>query len=192
MASEVSVINRALGHVGSEPIVTRTQDVKRARAADGIYDSVRDFVFRDHPWNALTARARLAANATAPPFDWDLAFDLPALCVRVLAVNDEQWTARVGFEVSGRQILTDWVGPLDVKYVESRTDPNIWDAQLLAAVALRLASELAMPLAQDKGLADLLAAAYERTKIDARIVDGLEEDVPERDEESDLLGARFR
>lgn len=191
MASEVSIINRALGFLGATKIVSRTQDSASAVAADAIFDDLRDDVLRDHPWNSVKRRAQLAAEVTAPLFGWDLSYLWPADCLRILSVNDVDWARRVGWAVEGRKILTDFTAPIDVEYCARITDPNEWDAKLRTAIALRLAAELAEPLTQQPEKQTKLLAAYERAKISAGIVDGLEEDPVENVDDSPLLAARW-
>lgn len=192
MASEVSIANRALALVGDEPIALLTDANKRARACAALWPEIRDEVLRDHPWNSTSRRAQLAALATAPLFGWDLQYAWPADAVRIFSVNDDLWSQRVGWAIEGRVILTNWTAPIDVVYGIDETDVNLFDAQLRAALAYRLASQLAMPLTQNEGLAERLEARYERMKISAAITDGLEEDPVEDETESAFLGARFQ
>ncbi len=192
MPSEVSVANRALALVGEAPIVSFADASKAARTVNACYEDIRDEVLRDHPWNSAKARAQLAALATAPLFGWDLAYAWPADALRILRVNDELWDGATGWEVEGRNILTDWLAPIDVEYVRKETDPNVWDPMLRSAIVLRLAAEICEPITHDEAKAARLTQGYERMKVRAAITDGLEEEVVEDDFDDTWVNARLR
>ena len=63
MASLVDICNSALNQLGASTIISLTENSKNARIISQRFDSVRDQVFREHPWNALTKRIKLAQDS---------------------------------------------------------------------------------------------------------------------------------
>ena len=89
MPSVVDICNNALVDLGASSIVSLTEDSKAARLCNQRYDSIRDTVFRFHPWNCLINRASLAADAVAPAFEYAFQYTLPTdpYCLRVLSLE---------------------------------------------------------------------------------------------------------
>ena len=51
MASVVQMCNSALNQLGAASITALTDNTKNARLCSERYPTVRDAVFRSHPWN---------------------------------------------------------------------------------------------------------------------------------------------
>ena len=90
MASVVDICNSALNQIGASNIISLTEDSKAARICNQRYTFVRDSVFRSHPWNCLTTRAKIAADTATPAFEFSKQFTLPTdpFCLRVLQLSD--------------------------------------------------------------------------------------------------------
>lgn len=190
MSSIVDVVNRGLLAIGASPIVSLDDETTAARTAKALWPLLRDEVLRKHPWNSAKARAELAAEVTAPAFGWAYSYAWPADCLRVLAVNDDVWPSD-GWECEGRKILCDYASPIRVEYVRREEDVNLWDAELQAAVALKLAEAMAPKLTQQSGVQDRIEKKAQDTLLEAKVTDGLEHDVVEDDLEDPWLSVRF-
>ena len=59
MASKVDIANFALVSIGAKKITSMTESVKEAQEINLRFDSIRDAVFRSHPWNCLISRGRM-------------------------------------------------------------------------------------------------------------------------------------
>jgi hypothetical protein len=188
--SEVDVVNRALISLGALRITSLDQEGKSATSAKAIYAQVRDDVMRSHPWNSCKARTTLAALAGAPAFGWALQYELPADCLRVLAVNGDWWPTE-GWELEGRALLTNETSPIELEYVRREEDPNQWDAELVTAVAARLAYELAPALASIGSVVDRAEKRADIALAKGKITDGLEQESVEDDLEDSWLSVRF-
>ena len=70
MSSQVDICNGALNQLGASTIISLSDDSKNARMLNQRYDMVRDRVFREHPWNCLLKRVSIAADATAPTYEY--------------------------------------------------------------------------------------------------------------------------
>ena len=87
MASVVNMCNPALNQLGAGAITALTENSKNARLCNARYETVRDAVFRSHPWNCLIKRQQLAADSDTPSWGFTYQFTLPADCLRVLGID---------------------------------------------------------------------------------------------------------
>jgi hypothetical protein len=172
MASDVDICNAALNNIGATNIISLTEDSKAARVCNQRYPIVRDAVFRTHPWNCLIRRLELAQGAT-PSYEYAYSYPLPnePFCLRVLEVDGE--ASGVTYVVEGRSILSD-EGTMKIKYISRVLDANEYDTLLIEALAARLSSELAYPLANSTSLQAQLFNIYEHKISAAQFVDATE------------------
>ena len=101
MASVVQICNSALNQLGAASITSLTDNSKNARLCNERYATVRDAVFRSHPWNSLIKRQQLAQDTATPAYGFKFQFTLPSDCLRLLnldAYNSDH-------KVEGRKIL---------------------------------------------------------------------------------------
>ena len=143
MASDVDICNSALNMIGASNIISLTEDSRAARVCNQRYTSVRDAVFRAHPWNCLIARAEIAADATAPAFEFEHQHTLPndPYCLRVIRPQDTDTV----FRIEGRKVLCNTT-PFKFIFVSRVTDPNEYDQLLIEALAARLAADISYAL----------------------------------------------
>lgn len=201
MTSTVSIVNNALNIIGASNITELEENSKTARVMNQMYESIRDDVFRAHPWNCLIRRATLAQSVDTPAFDYAYQYALPTdpYCLRVLEFQNGSMTYPyenlVGrgnkpfFVIEGRNILTD-SGTARIKYIARITDPSQYDAGLISVLAARLASEAAYAITGSTSVVQLADALYERKLREARFSDATE-NATVRLEASDFIEARF-
>ena len=79
MPSVVDIANQALNIIGANTISALDENSKPAVVINQRYDSIRDSVFREHPWNCLMARSTLARDTAAPDFGYTYQYTLPTL-----------------------------------------------------------------------------------------------------------------
>lgn len=179
MASVVGVCNRALQKLGtSSRIVSLSDDSKHARALNASYEAVRDALLRDHAWNFAKKRVQLAASATTPDFGKANAFPLPANFLRLLApdpgynLNSHDW--EIENHEGALAILSDDDAPIDVRYIERVTDPNLMDALFLELWATDLAFELCKEITGSNAGKEALRADRKRILSDAKRTNAIE------------------
>ncbi len=201
MTSVVDIANYALNTLGATNISSLDENSKAARIIDQRYESVRDTVFRAHPWNCLLRRAELAKESTAPEFGYANQYALPTdpFCLRVLEFSNgtlsypqDNMTSNSGgpvFVIEGRKLLTD-EGIAKIKYVGRVTDPQQYEANLTETMAAKLAMEIAYALTGSNSLVQLTAGLYDQKLKEARFVDGTE-GAPQRIEASEFIEARL-
>ena len=176
MTSDVDICNAALNTLGANTIVSLTEDSVPARLCNQRYESVRDAVFRSHPWNALIKRQQLARDDAGPAYLYTYAFTLPGECLRVLGISDgtAEWpTEDFDFQIEGRKIVTD-EDDIYLKYISRVTDPNEYDTLLRETLSAKIAAELAYSLTASNGVASTFIEAYNSKLAEARFVDGTE------------------
>jgi len=171
MASDVDICNSALNMIGASNIISLTEDSRAARVCNQRYTSVRDAVFRAHPWNCLIARAEIAADATAPAFEFEHQHTLPndPYCLRVIRPQDTDTV----FRIEGRKVLCNTT-PFKFIFVSRVTDPNEYDQLLIEALAARLAADISYALVNSAALTQSLSAMYDAKLSEARFVDATE------------------
>lgn len=176
MASETSIINRALTKLGVATITVRTEDSPQARLANITFDEARDDLMRDHPWNWAVKRTSLAASATAPTWNFTYAYIPPVDMLRLWEVdNPSGYEYRIESTTDGPVIVTDLGAPLKIAYIAKITDPNQMDEKFREALSARLAMEWAEPLTAVSTITDKMELWYMKALRDAKAVDGQEE-----------------
>lgn len=164
-AAIVDIVNMALTRLGETRIVSMSDNVKPAREANAIYETTKDALLGGYNWSFAKTRAILTASVTPPAFEYALAYDLPANCLRVLFVGDyyagvDMTDARGAptelFTIEGRQILTDMGtmtppssdNKINIKYVKKEDDVTKFSINFTSALVAKLAENLAEPLTQ--------------------------------------------
>ena len=201
MASNISIVNGALTHLGATNITTLDGDTKTGRTMNGIFEKVRDDVFRAHPWNCLIQRGDLAQETATPEFGYNFQYALPAdpYCLRVLEFSNgtltypyDNMVANSGgpaFVIEGRKLLTDETTS-KIKYIARITDPNIYDANLISTLSARLAQDACYAITGSTSLIQVMAAMYQNRLKEARFIDATE-GASQRIEASNFIEARF-
>tara|TARA_S200002703_G_scaffold143085_2_gene135864 strand:- start:110 stop:703 length:594 start_codon:yes stop_codon:yes gene_type:complete len=172
--SVVQIVNNALIKIGASAITALTEDSEAARAANVIFEQVRDATIRDHVWNFATKRVQLAQETDAPAFEYSYQYALPSDCLRILQMEEKTMT----YVIEGRKLLTD-EGTAKVIYLAAISDPNEFDAMFVEAFSARLAAELAITLAESNTLYQNMMEVYRLKITDARSIDGQESGEPE-------------
>jgi hypothetical protein len=172
-SSVVEICNRALDAIGVPPITAFTEETRAGGLCRRYYPQVRDDVIRSHPWNCASARAKLPALLTPPAWGYQFAYQLPADCLRVLAVNADDPFCHP-WKVEGRTIVTDREAPIEVLYLRRIEDSGFFDPMLVSVIAARLAMELARPLTSDSAIRKQMEEEFMLRLRAARSADGQE------------------
>ncbi len=201
MASTVDIANFALNNLGASNISSLDENSKAARIVNQRYESVRDAVFRAHPWNCLMQRSQLAQDTEAPAYGYAKQYSLPAdpFCLRVLEFStgtlsypQDNITSNTGgpvFVIEGRKLLTD-ENSAQIKYIGRITDPQQYDASLIEALAARLAAEVCYAVTGSTSMVQIQTSLYEAKMTEARFNDATE-GATQRLEASDFIESRF-
>lgn len=188
--SIVEICNNALLDLGEETIISLTDNCKAAKLCAHRWPAVRDLVLRAHPWNCAMAMTSLPALASTPAWRWDYQYQLPADCLRVIAVADSSENTVLEYEVLGRMILCDTTSPIYLLYVKRETDPVKYDALLSEALSARMSMSLALPLTASTSAVEAFGALYQAKIAEARGVDA-REGMPEEMVISNWIAAKL-
>jgi hypothetical protein len=164
MASEVSICNLALSHIGaSANISSLSEQSEEAYHANLLYAETRDAVLRAHPW-AFAARYKSLSTIGTAPGNWSYQYAYPNDCLKVRSILQTRNTsAPIPYELgladayNARVILTDQAEAV-LFYTYQVVNPLAFDENFVQALSWRLAAELAMPLTRDE---NRMKAAYQ-------------------------------
>ena len=154
MASETDLLNDSLSQIGALPITAIDDGSVAANHCQRLFPALRDSLLRSHHWNFATRRAVLAAEATAPLFEFTYAYPLPADFLKIVEFNgDSSVTSLAGrYTIEGgdgyRKLLTN-DSTVQIVYLARVTNPDQWDPIFYQVLATWLASKLALAIPKD-------------------------------------------
>ncbi len=192
MASEVSIVNRALRLLRVEAITAMSESGATAAWARDIYPDARDALLQEYPWNFAMRRASLSASTSAPAFGFARAFPLPEApekCLRVWRLEGEPDIEMV-WRVEGRQLLTDEAAPLQIHFIAQVTDTAVYAPLFVEALAACIAAEGAFHFTGSTSREAQLAELRRQKVGVAKQMDALE-GTPEDLVANEWLGARL-
>lgn len=185
-ATAVTICSTALIMLGSKPISRLDEDSKGALVMSAIYDTVRDEMLREHPWNFATRRVMLSPDVEAPAFSYGRQFTLPADCLRVLAIGDcgtAAWNVYGGgryvresdvpYQLEGRKILSDRAS-LPLRYIFANQIEATWDAMFVGVMTVAMAMRACYPVTGSTSLMTTLMQDLALRMKKVRGVDGQE------------------
>lgn len=183
----VSICSNALLMLGDSPIASLDDDTDRARIASNLWEPVRDFVLRSHPWNCAIKRVSLSPDVAAPAFDWAYQYTLPDDYLKALSIGEQ---GREGeYRIEGRKLLAD-DNPLLLRYVFKNTNTGSYDSMLVWALTCCMRAVFAYPITQSGSMEELLTNTLRPLLRQAKAVDG-HEDTPEQLGDNPIVAARF-
>ncbi len=173
MGTTVDICNRALQKLGAKRITALNEDSKNARSCNLAYYIVLHAELRKHEWNCALSRAQLAASGTDPEFGRAYSFPLPVDFLRLAHPYAEDNVNDLDWQIEGRAIYTDDLGPLNVRYVKKIEAPEM-DSLLFEAVATSLALELCEEITQSNTKKAALEESYKNAINEAKKANAIE------------------
>lgn len=169
MASVVQICNSALNQLGASSITALTEDSKNARICNERYETIRDAVYRSHPWNCLVKRVQLAQDTDTPAWGFTYQYTLPSDCLRVLQIKDYN----SDYKIEGRKLLID-ESDVYLIYLTIETDVNQLDILLRETISAGLAQDIAYAITSNLQVTKLMAEKYQAKLSEARHTDASE------------------
>jgi hypothetical protein len=186
----VEIANLALGKVGANSIASFEEDSTEAELVSAAYDAARDAVLAACDWlfaSRWVAAERLAAAPVSPRHA--AAYAIPTEAAVVREATDAAG-GPLAWVREGDQVLTeDAPDSVRLRITSKETDPALYAPGFVQALGLRLAAELAVPLAENRELQADCWALYARELKTAKATDG-RQGTPERRTSSWLRNAR--
>lgn len=175
MATDVSICNLALGHLGDGATVSSIDPPEASMQAEycsQFYPIARDQMMELHDWNFATRRISAALLTTDPWTQWRFAYAVPSEAIRVFSVlppeaaddqlgPDYRFTATPqaylgpqetpnDFEIEvdgeGRRVIYTNVEDAVLRYTVPVTDTTRFSPLFVTALSYLLASYLAGPI----------------------------------------------
>lgn len=182
MATKIVIINRALTKLGSERLMSETDNNAASRAIEAVYDGVLENLLRVYRWSFAIRRAKLAALTEKPAYGYQLQYQLPADCLRIDAISDStrqewHWENILPvplYQIEGRKILTDMESPLLLRYGAKVVDPSQYDSAFTEAFACALAAEICESITQSSTKKQAALQDYELAIRQARQASAIE------------------
>ena len=186
--SKTSIINLALANLGQKLISSPTEETQTARTANLMYDFVRRTVLRAHDWAFSLRWADLAASTVeSPSVNLPFVFALPADNLFIKKISYEgiplhhQLPYHLFNDDQGNKLIACPYENAKALYVADVDNTVLFDPAFVACFALLLAAELAVPLAGDSNLAQLMLSKYQSKLDEARQTNKIEQfEVPEK------------
>ena len=169
MASVVQICNSALNQLGASSITALTENSKNARICNERYETVRDAVYRSHPWNCLVKRVQLAQDSDTPAWGFTYQYTLPSDCLRVLQIKDYN----SDYKIEGRKLLIEQ-SEVYLIYLAIETDVNQLDILLRETISAALSQDIAYAITSNLQVAKLMAEKYQAKLSEARHTDASE------------------
>lgn len=193
-ASVVQICNLALSHLGAAAISSLTEKSAEGIACDLHYETCRDAVLRDYPWNFATKRIAMAPLDDTPPAGWSLVYSLPTDCLLAREIVNSLGTDPIKFAIesnaggSARVLLTDESQAVLI-YTASVGEVTMFDPLFVEALSWKLASMICMPLTRDRNIMQMAQTMYLNTIALAQRADANEGE-PETPAEAEWIVAR--
>jgi hypothetical protein len=182
MSSKVEIANIALAMIGGTRITDFTDGSRNANVISDIYDPLRRHLL-SYPWNFSTVRAELAQLSNVPEFEWDHAYALPSDWIYTLEVSDNNGglgTIPYREEQQDNQnVLLANSNKVYLVYAKDEVDTNMWSPNFRRAMAMSLARDLAVVIANSNTLQQSMTRAAVRALNMAKSTDSIT-DFPRR------------
>lgn len=144
--SDVDIVSQALVLIGEAPISSLTEGTAGV-VASSLYETTKDTLLQKHRWRFATAKASLSRLTATPLNEWTYGFQLPTNLRLILRVYPH-----TPYEMYEDKIYSN-SNTLQIDYL---IDPGEGDypAYFVKALTYRLASEMALGIANNQSLSD--------------------------------------
>lgn len=192
--SKVAIANRALQLIGAKRIESFSENSPNARSISTAYDAVRDAELRRHHWNFSIRRAQIAQDPVQSVWGGWNRFALPNDFL--LLIRDDEsgvavdWKIENGGANAGNFILTADGPPLNIRYVASIDDPNVYDSAFREALSAALALAIVQEITQSASKRDNCEQAYTYAIEEAKRIGSIEGAAQEFPEDDWILAQR--
>lgn len=199
--TDIDIANQALSYLGEQTIATMSENTKEARQVSLHFDQTLREILEKHRWSIGRTRKRMTRAAAAPGFGWTYAHVIPENCIRVLdlfELSDQDPTPNPvpvrTFEKEPGLILSN-VKHCGLVYIKEVISSDL-SPLLIKAMAIKLASKIAIPLGESR-LAGELSSLSDNAIKDAWLIDarqsrsGENSDFLQRSEENHAESGRY-
>ena len=156
----IKICSRASLLIGGDAIQSFEDGSAEASVSAAMYEDIARAALTNTRWRFASDQAVLNRLANAPTGRWDAAYQLPSECIMVSAVTIDE--AQIRFDTYGRKVFCDAVETDEVvaDYI-FRADESDWPPYFTVAVEYLMAGVLAISVARDNSLAQMMEAKAE-------------------------------
>jgi len=169
MASEVSIVNVALGFLGANTITSLNDDSPEAKLASLLYADLRDACLEEGDWSFAIRGLILPQSTNGPAWGGGKLYPLVAEVLRVIEVNDN----RHPWVLEERVIHTDY-GVCQALCVVRVANVNMMSSMFRQALSARLAWDMALPLTNNRAMYDAMFNLFTNKMAFAKTNDGMQ------------------
>lgn len=188
VTTETGIVNVALLHLGHAEILSFEDATKPGQLARATYELHRDALLRGFTWNFAIKRTTLTSSVLPDDvWGYEYAYNKPPDCLRVVQVNYDR---DIPWAVEGQQIVTNIEPPMELRYIQRRTDVGNYDPFFIQALAARLAAFWAEPLGKASTLQETMVKLFAQVMAEAVSCDSVEK-TPEVIDASSWLLSRI-
>lgn len=149
MATDISICNLALAHIGKQPINAFDERSAEARTCKAFYDQARRSMLEMSEWTFGKKRVALAELANDYPARWAFSYVLPSDSLKMLRIVgdlDPRFDPEpIEFEVREGRVYTGLPQAVG-EYVFDQTNVSRFSPLFVDALAYHIASYIARPL----------------------------------------------
>jgi len=171
--TDIKVCNRALKLMGAQGTLSSFADgTVEADVCDAVYEDIVRAALTEMPWRFAVTQVALNRDVAEPAGRWDAAYEIPSGALRIVAVtiNDN----RIEYDRYGDKIFCNASsGDTVVMDYVQRVQEALWPSWFTMVVLYLMASELAVAIARDNGMADLLSRKAQFYLRKARHIDSV-------------------
>jgi hypothetical protein len=184
VATELQVVNQALGELNILPLASLAGTEHQAVLASSILADARDSLLRDHAWNFANREEELTATVVLDPEPrgFIYAYELPDDCVCARKIypygnphNPIPFSIVYSEDVAEdiRPVLLTNIPEAYLQYTARIVDPGLWDAGFTRTMVAYMAFRLSV-MKGDAGLRQQLFEVFQLSFQQAAAADGRE------------------
>ncbi len=176
MTTETDICNLALDILKEAPITSIEDQRPIAMWCKRNFAVSRDSLLSRADWNFALKRASIAADSDKPAFGWSKSFTLPPDCLRLIPLTTcgRYEGTPIPHEVEDGKVLTNYGGPLKVRYVARVEDYNRYPPIFIEALAGYIAMKCAHWLTGKQGYQQIAQGLFSEAMRNAWLVDAIE------------------
>ena len=201
MATQLSVANGALRHLGPQRIDNLSDTTKKAaRALNDAWTDAVKFCFEDYNWNFASERASLALHETTPAFGYDYYYVMPPDWMKTInhtRSEDEDdkldlYTYEAGGTTATKGLIATDASAVYLRYVSSNymTRYGNWPQNFADYVSAKLAELTCEVITGNDSRLAIVRQALKEAKDKAKTFDTTNQS-PKRFRTGRLVRSRF-
>jgi hypothetical protein len=163
--TKIQIWNMALDVLREQPLASVNDTAATAKWLGRNYDQQRDFLMERYLWKFALTRAAIAADSTAPAWQWAYRYLLPTDSLRFVppTYNGEWGGTPIPFEEESGYLMCNVAGPLRLRYILRTTNEGLFSNGFCECLSLRLAMRMAHWMTGKQSMVQQIQELYKDT-----------------------------